>query len=175
MIRSWLYLDSEDQTKPIRLYINSLGDPVDAGMANITAGNMSIMAGMAIYDTMRHIKSPVMTICMGQAVGMAAMLLAAGTAGNRVSLPHSTIVLDHPRIGGQGQATDIDITAKEVMSKKALMLEILAQTTGQTVEKITLDTNRTLYMTPHQAKEYGLIDRVLESPKDLNIPAAVLT
>ncbi len=175
IISALLYLDSEDQTKPIRLYINSLGDPVDAGMANITAGNMSIMAGMAIYDTMRHIKSPVMTICMGQAVGMAAMLLAAGTAGNRVSLPHSTIVLDHPRIGGQGQATDIDITAKEVMSKKALMLEILAQTTGQTVEKITLDTNRTLYMTPHQAKEYGLIDRVLESPKDLNIPAAVLT
>ena len=175
IISALLYLDSEDQTKPIRLYINSLGDPVDAGMANITAGNMSIMAGMAIYDTMRHIKSPVMTICMGQAVGMAAMLLAAGTAGNRVSLPHSTIVLDHPRIGGQGQATDIDITAKEVMSKKALMLEILSQTTGQTVEKITLDTNRTLYMTPHQAKEYGLIDRVLESPKDLNIPAAVLT
>ncbi|MBW4657457.1 MAG: ATP-dependent Clp protease proteolytic subunit [Drouetiella hepatica Uher 2000/2452] len=175
IISALLYLDSEDQTKPIRLYINSLGDPVDAGMANITAGNMSIMAGMAIYDTMRHIKSPVMTICLGQAVGMAAMLLAAGTAGNRVSLPHSTIVLDHPRIGGQGQATDIDITAKEVMSKKALMLEILAQTTGQTVEKITLDTNRTLYMTPHQAKEYGLIDRVLESPKDLNIPAAVLT
>lgn len=175
IISALLYLDSEDQTKPIRLYINSLGDPVDAGMANITAGNMSIMAGMAIYDTMRHIKSPVMTICLGQAVGMAAMLLAAGTAGNRVSLPHSTIVLDHPRIGGQGQATDIDITAKEVMSKKALMLEILSQTTGQTVEKITLDTNRTLYMTPYQAKEYGLIDRVLESPKDLNIPAAVLT
>jgi ATP-dependent Clp protease, protease subunit len=175
IISALLYLDSEDQTKPIRLYINSLGDPVDAGMANITAGNMSIMAGMAIYDTMQHIKSPVMTICLGQAVGMAAMLLAAGTAGNRVSLPHSTIVLDHPRIGGQGQATDIDITAKEVLSKKALMLEILAQTTGQSIEKIALDTNRTLYMTPHQAQEYGLIDRVLESPKDLNIPAAVLT
>jgi len=174
IISALLYLDSEDQTKPIRLYINSLGDPVDAGMANVTAGNMSIMAGMAIYDTMRHIKSPVMTICLGQAVGMAAMLLAAGTEGNRVSLPHSTIVLDHPRIGGQGQATDIEITAKEVLSKKALMLEILAQTTGQTVEKITLDTNRTLYMNPYQAKDYGLIDRVLESPKELTTPAVVL-
>ncbi|HEY9628579.1 MAG TPA: ATP-dependent Clp protease proteolytic subunit [Coleofasciculaceae cyanobacterium] len=167
IISALLYLDSEDQTKPIRLYINSLGDPVDAGMANVTAGNMSIMAGMAIYDTMRHIKSPVMTICLGQAVGMAAMLLAAGTKGNRVSLPHSTIVLDHPRIGGQGQATDIEITAREVLSKKALMLQILAETTGQSVEQITKDTNRTLYMTPQQAKDYGLIDRVLESPKDL--------
>ncbi|HEY9641953.1 MAG TPA: ATP-dependent Clp protease proteolytic subunit [Coleofasciculaceae cyanobacterium] len=175
IVSAMLYLESEDNTKPIRLYINSLGDPVEAGMASITAGSVSITSAMAIYDTMQHIKSSVMTICLGQAVGMAAMLLAAGAKGNRVSLPHSTIVLDHPRIGGQGQATDLQITAKEVLAKRALMLEILSEKTGQPIEKIAKDTNRTLYLTPQQAKEYGLIDRVLESSKQLTDPVAALT
>jgi ATP-dependent Clp protease, protease subunit len=157
IVSAMLYLESEDNTKPIRLYINSLGDPVEAGMASITAGSVSITSAMAIYDTIQHIKSPVMTICLGQAV------------------PHSTIVLDHPRIGGQGQATDLQITAKEVLSKRALMLDILSETTGQPVDKIARDTNRTLYLTPQQAKEYGLIDRVLESSKSLPDSVAALT
>jgi ATP-dependent Clp protease, protease subunit len=167
IVSAMLYLDSDDSTKPICLYINSLGDPVEAGMASVVAGSVSILAGLAIYDTMRHIKSPVVTICLGQAVGVAAMLLSAGTKGQRASLPHSTIVLDHPRIGGQGQATDLQITAKEVLAKKNLMLEILSENTGQSVETIAKDTDRTLYLTPQMAKEYGLIDRVLESPKQL--------
>lgn len=167
IVSALLYLDSDDQTKPIYLYINSIGDPVEAGMASIVAGSMSITAGMAIYDTMQHIKSPVHTICLGLAAGVSAMLLAAGTKGFRTSFPHSTIVLDHPRMGNQGQATDIQIIAKEVLAKKQLMLEILSSQTGQPIEKIVKDTDRTLYLAPQQAKEYGLIDRVLESPKSL--------
>lgn len=165
IVASLLYLDSDDQTKPIYLYINSLGDPVSAGMASAAAGMVSINAGLAIYDTMQHIKSEIITICLGQAVGMAAVLLSAGTKGKRASLPHSTIVLSHPRNGTRGQATDIQINAKEVLSKQALTLEILAKTTGQTAEAIGQDMERTLYLTPKQAQEYGLIDRVLASPK----------
>jgi ATP-dependent Clp protease, protease subunit len=172
IVSALLYLESSDQTKPIYLYINSLGDPVEAGAASAVAGGMSITSGMAIYDTMRHIKSPVQTICLGMASGASAMLLSAGAAGFRTSLPHSTIVLDHPRIGNQGQATDIQIAAKEILAKKRLMLETLAQTTGQPIEKIIKDSDRTLYLTPYQAKEYGLIDRVLES-KSLPTPALV--
>ena len=167
IISAMLYLDSEDQTKPIYLYINSLGDPVDAGMADEASGIISITAGLAIYDTMQHIKSPVTTICLGQAVGMAALLLAAGTPGQRASLPHSTIVLTYPRVGTQGQATDIQINAAEVLEKRALMLNIFASSTGQSAEKIAKDTERTLYLQPQQAQEYGLVDRVLASPKAL--------
>ena len=163
IVSALLYLESSDQTKPIYLYINSLGDPVEAGAASAVAGSMSITSGMAIYDTIKHIKSPVQTICLGMASGASAMLLSAGAPGFRTSLPHSTIVLDHPRIGNQGQATDIQIAAKEILSKKRLMLETLAHTTGQPIEKITKDSDRTLYLTPYQAKEYGLIDRVIES------------
>ncbi|NJO79905.1 MAG: ATP-dependent Clp protease proteolytic subunit [Cyanobacteria bacterium RM1_2_2] len=173
IIASLLYLDSDDQTKPIYLYINSLGDPVSAGMASVTAGMVSINAGLAIYDTMQHIKSEIITICLGQAIGMAAVLLSAGTKGKRASLPHSTIVLSHPRNGTQGQASDIQINAKEVLSKQALILEILAKTTGQAAEEIAQDMDRTLYFTPQQAQEYGLIDRVLLSPK--GTPQAMVT
>lgn len=165
IVASLLYLDSDDQTKPIYLYINSLGDPVTAGMASAAAGMVSINAGLAIYDTMQHIKSEIITICLGQAIGMAAVLLSAGAKGKRASLPHSTIVLSHPRNGTRGQATDIQINAKEVLSKQALMLEILSSTTGQPTEAIAQDMERTLYLTPKQAQEYGLIDRILPSPK----------
>jgi ATP-dependent Clp protease protease subunit len=173
IVASLLYLDSDDQTKPIYLYINSLGDPVAAGMASVTAGMVSINAGLAIYDTMQHIKSEIITICLGQAIGMAAVLLSAGTKGKRASLPHSTIVLSHPRNGTQGQASDIQINAKEVLSKQGLILEILANTTGQPVAEIAQDMDRTLYFTPQQAQEYGLIDRVLPSPK--GTPQALTT
>jgi ATP-dependent Clp protease, protease subunit len=175
LISALLYLDSEDQNKPIFLYINSLGDPVDAGMTNETAGMMSITAALAIYDTMQHVKSEIVTICLGQAIGMAAILLSAGTKGKRVSLPHSMIALSQPRIGNRGQATDIEIGAEEVLKKKAVLLDILSRNTGQSVEKLSKDMDRTLYMTPPQAKEYGLIDRVLESTKELSPRTFALT
>ena len=164
IISAMLYLESEDNNKPIYLYINSLGDPVEAGMATEAIGMISITGGLAIYDTMQHIKSPISTICLGQAVGMAAVLLSAGTPGQRASLPHSMIVLTHPRMGSQGQASDIQINAAEVLEKQALMIDILGKNTKQSTEKITKDTDRTLYLTPQQAQEYGLIDRVLASP-----------
>lgn len=177
IVSAMLYLDSDDQTKPIYLYINSLGDPVTAGMANVMAGMVSISAGLAIYDTMQHIKSEIVTICLGQAVGMAAVLLSAGSPGKRASLPHSTIVLSHPRNGTRGQASDIQINAQEVLLKQTLIHQILAATTGQAIEKIAQDTERTLYLTPQEAKDYGLIDRILQSPKlvDEPVPAPALT
>lgn len=165
LVSAMLYLDSDDASKPIYLYINSLGDPVSAGMADVTAGMVSINAGLAIYDTMRHIKSEIVTICLGQAIGMAALLLASGTKGKRASLPHSTIVLSHPRNGTRGQATDIQINAKEVLGKQALILDILTEATGQPRDKIAQDMERNFYLTPEQAKEYGVIDRVLTSSK----------
>jgi ATP-dependent Clp protease protease subunit len=167
IISALLYLESDDKTKPIYLYINSLGDPVAAGMASAAVGMISVTGGLAIYDTMQHIKSPVHTICLGQAMGMAAVILSAGAKGFRASLPHSTIVLSHPQAGTQGQASDILINAEEVLEKQALILDILTQTTGQSAEKVGKDTDRTLYMTPYEAKEYGLIDRVFESPNAL--------
>jgi ATP-dependent Clp protease protease subunit len=166
LISALLYLDSEDQTKPIYIYINSFGDPVATGMAVESAGMMSMTAGLAIYDTMQCIKSEVITICLGQAIGMAAVLLSCGSKGKRASLPHSMIALNHPYAGTQGQATDIQINAAQVLEKRRTVLEILASTTGQPIEKISKDMDRTFYMTPLEAKEYGLIDRVLESPKD---------
>jgi ATP-dependent Clp protease protease subunit len=114
---------------------------------------------------MQHIKSEVITICFGQAEGMAALLLSSGTKGKRASLPHASIALVNPQTGTRGQASDIQVVAEEVLEKKALVLEILAKNTGQSVEKIIKDTDRTLYLTAQQAKEYGLIDQVLSSPK----------
>lgn len=162
LVSAMLYLDSQDQTKPIYLYINSFGDPVAAGMANESAGLISVTAGLAIYDTMQYVKSEVVTVCLGQAIGMAAVLLAAGTKGKRACLPHAMIALAHPQVGTQGQATDIQINAAEVIAKRATVLEILSQTTGQTTEKLIKDMDRFFYLTPTQALEYGLIDRVLE-------------
>jgi ATP-dependent Clp protease protease subunit len=173
IISALLYLDSDDQNKPIYLYINSLGDPLAAGMASITAGMISVTAGLAIYDTMQHIKSEIITICMGQAVGISALLLSSGTKGKRASLPHASIALMPTRTGTQGQATDIEVTAREVLGKQSLILDILSKNTGQPVEKLAKDTDRIFYMTPYEAKEYGLIDRVVESTK-IPQPAAAM-
>lgn len=171
LISAMLYLESQDQDKPIYLYINSIGDPVAAGMGSEAAGMISVMGGLAIYDTMQHIKSEVHTICMGQAVGMATLLLAAGAKGKRASLPNAMIALENPRIGSRGQATDLEISAKEVLSKWRLTLEILSETTGQPIDKLMRDTDRTFYLTAHEAKDYGFIDRVVESTK---VPTNVL-
>jgi ATP-dependent Clp protease protease subunit len=166
IVSALLYLDSDDQSKPIYLYINSFGDPAAIGLASPMTGMASIMAGLAIYDTIQHIRSEVITICMGQAIGMATMLLSCGSKGKRASLPHSSIVLNQPRTASRGQASDIQINAQEAIEKKNLVLEILTQTTGQPLEKIAKDTDRMFYMSPQEAKDYGLIDRVLESTKE---------
>ncbi|MBT9312989.1 ATP-dependent Clp protease proteolytic subunit [Leptothoe kymatousa] len=164
LVSALLYLDSEDAGKPIYLYINSMGDPVMAGMADGSAGMMSITAGLAVYDTMRHIKSEVITICMGQAVGMAAVLLSCGAKGKRSSLPNASLALLHPYSGTRGQATDIELNADEVLGKTALVTKLLGENTGQTEEKIRKDMERMFYLTPQEAIDYGLIDRVIEKP-----------
>jgi ATP-dependent Clp protease protease subunit len=169
IIAQLLYLQFDDPEKPIYFYINSTGTSWYGGDA---IGFET--EAFAICDTINYIKPPVHTICIGQAMGTAAMILSAGTKGFRASLPHATIVLNQSRTGARGQATDIQIRAKEVLNNKQTMLELLAANTGQTVEKISKDTDRMFYMTPYEAKEYGLIDRVLESAKDLpKAPALV--
>ncbi|MBL1178516.1 ATP-dependent Clp protease proteolytic subunit [Pantanalinema sp. GBBB05] len=171
IVAELLYLQYEDPEKPIRIYINSTGtsryDGEPIGFET---------EAFAICDTMSYIKPPVHTICIGSAMGMAAMLLSAGTKGCRASLPNATIVLHQTKSYARGQASDIQIRAKEVLANKATMVDILSRTTGQTSEKISKDMDRLLYMTPQQAKEYGLIDRVLESEKDLPkpLPAGVI-
>lgn len=162
IIAQLLYLQSEDSEKPIRFYINSTGTSWYDGAA---IGFET--EAFAICDTLSYIKPPVHTICIGQAMGTAAMILSSGTRGFRAALPHSTIVLNQPRTRTQGQASDIQIQAKEVLANKTAMLDILARNTGQALDKLSKDTDRMFYMTPQQAKEYGLIDHVLESPKDL--------
>ncbi len=169
VISYMLFLDSQDN-KPIYVYINSIGDPINAGMADVTAGMMSVTAGLAIYDTMKNLKSEVLTIGMGQVVGMATLLLAAGAKGKRASLPHTSIVLTQPQMGTQGQATDIQVGAIQIKLKRQLMLELFAEHTGQTTEKILTDLDRTFYMDAQQAKEYGLIDRIVPSMKALEQP-----
>jgi ATP-dependent Clp protease, protease subunit len=169
MVSSLLYLESVDNTKPIYLYINSLGDPVAAGMAGVEVGMMSVMAGLAIYDTIKHIKSEVYTICLGQAMGIATLLLSAGAPGKRASLPHASIGLMPARAGSRGQASDIVINATEVLAKKTNIIEVFAETTGQSPAQIQQDSERMFYMTAHEAQAYGLIDRVLESSKDLKL------
>lgn len=167
LMSAMLYLESEDQSKPIYLYINSLGDPVLAGMDE-TLGMMSIRACLSVYDTIQYIKSEIVTICLGQAVGMAALILSSGTKGKRFSLPHANIALTQFSVATQGQATDIQVNAEEVLQKKNILFDIFSQNTGQTAEKISKDSERIFYMTPQEAKEYGLIDRVLESTKNLS-------
>jgi ATP-dependent Clp protease, protease subunit len=145
-----LYLDSDDQTKPIYLYINSPGG--------------SVTAGMAIYDTMQHIKSEVVTICVGLAASMGAFLLTAGTKGKRLALPHARIMIHQP-LGGTGrqQASDIAIEAKEILRIRRLLNEIMASSSSQSVEKVEKDTDRDYFMSAQEAKEYGLIDQVIET------------
>ena len=165
IIAQLLFLQFDDPEKPIYLYINSTGTSWYGGDA---IGFET--EAFAICDTISYIKPPVHTICLGQAMGTAAMILASGTKGCRASLPHATIILNQARQGAQGQATDIQIRAREVIANKRMMINILADKTGQTAEKIEKDTDRMFYMNPEQAKEYGLIDKVLENAKELPTP-----
>lgn len=163
IIAVMLYLDSEDPGKPIYLYINSPGG--------------SVTAGMAIYDTMQHIKSEVVTICVGIAASMGAFLLAAGTKGKRLALPHSRIMIHQPLGGTQGrrQATDIEIEAKEILRIRDQLNEIMADRTEQPVEKIAKDTDRDYFMSAEEAKAYGLIDKVIEETRAAAPEPAALT
>lgn len=147
VIAQLLFLESEDPDKDIHLYINSPGG--------------SVSAGLAIYDTMQYIKPDVSTICMGMAASMASMLLAAGAPGKRFALPYSRVMIHQPLGGVQGQASEIEITAREILRLRDEMNGILASHTGQTKEKIAQDTDRDNYMSSQQAKEYGLIDEVV--------------
>ncbi len=146
-----LHLESEDPDKDIHLYINSPGG--------------DITSLFAVYDTMQYIKPDVSTIVMGQAASAAAVLLAAGSKGKRYALPHSRILIHQPHGGAQGQAVDIEIQAKEILRYRKLLDEILAEHTGQTIDKISKDTDRDFIMTAEQAKDYGLIDEVISSRK----------
>ena len=147
IIAQMLFLESEDPDKDIQFYINSPGGLVTAGLA--------------IYDTMQYIKPKVETLCMGQAASMAAILLAAGQKGKRFSLPHARIMLHQPMGGFQGQATDVDIQAKEILRLREDLNQILVTHTERAVEQIQRDTDRDFYMSGVQAKEYGLIDEVI--------------
>ena len=142
-----LFLESQDPEKEISLYINSPGG--------------SVTAGLAIYDTMRYITSPVTTVCMGRAASMGAFLLAAGEPGMRFALPNSQIMIHQPSGGFQGQATDIEIQAKEILRLKGILNSILADNTNQPLDKIAKDTDRDFFMSAKEAKDYGLIDAVL--------------
>lgn len=148
VIAQLLYLESEDPDKEIHFYINSPGGLVSAGLA--------------IYDTMQYIKAPVSTYCMGQAASMAAILLAAGEKGKRYALPHSRILIHQPMGGFSGQATDVEIQAREILRLKQELNEILARHTSQPIDRIERDTDRDYYMSGEQAHEYGLIDAVIQ-------------
>ena len=147
VIAQLLFLEAEDPDKEINFYINSPGGLVTAGMA--------------IYDTMQYIKSPVATLCMGQGASMAALLLAAGAKGKRFALPHARILIHQPLGGFQGQATDVDIQAREILRLREELNGIMARHTGQSMERINHDTERDFYMSGQQAKEYGLVDNVI--------------
>lgn len=148
-----LFLESENPEKEISFYINSPGG--------------SVTAGLAIYDTMQYISAPVATVCIGQAASMAAILLAAGEKGMRYALPHSRILIHQPMGGFKGQATDIDIQAREIIRLKSILNEILAKHTGADIKKVEKDTDRDFYMGAEEAVEYGLIDKVLVSREDI--------
>ena len=147
VIAQMLFLESEDPDKDINLYINTPGG--------------SVTAGLAIYDTLRYIKPDVATICMGQASSMGALLLAAGAKEKRYALPHARVMIHQPLGGAQGQATDIDIQAKEILKIKGVIHRILAETTGQPIDRISLDTERDFFMDSETALEYGIIDKVI--------------
>ncbi|MEI8251842.1 MAG: ATP-dependent Clp protease proteolytic subunit [Synechococcus sp. ELA057] len=153
LVAQMLYLDSEDSSKPIYLYINSPGG--------------SVTAGLAIYDTMQYVKSDVVTICVGLAASMGAFLLAAGSKGKRLALPHSRIMIHQP-LGGtsQRQASDIEIEAREILRIKDMLNKSMADMTGQPLEKIAKDTDRDYFLSAAEAKEYGLIDRVIAHPSE---------
>jgi len=146
-IAQMLYLASKDSKRDIKLYINSPGG--------------SVTAGLAIYDTMQYLKCPVSTICIGMTASMAAVILAAGTKGKRFALPNAEILLHQVAGGMQGQAADIEITAKQIMKMKEKLNKILSAHTGQPLSKVEKDTDRDFYLTPEEAKKYGLIDEVI--------------
>lgn len=146
-----LFLESEDPSRDIYLYVNSPGG--------------YITSGLAIYDTMQYIKSPVITMCTGQAASMGAVLLAGGEPGKRFALPHSRILIHQPLGGVQGQATDINIQAKEILRVREEINRIFVKHTNQPFEKISIDTERDFYMTAEQAKDYGIIDEIVEKRK----------
>ncbi|MDR2461387.1 MAG: ATP-dependent Clp endopeptidase proteolytic subunit ClpP [Deltaproteobacteria bacterium] len=146
-----IFLEAEEPEKDIHLYINSPGG--------------SVSAGMAIFDTMRFVRPDVSTLCMGLAASMGALLLAAGTPGKRVALPNSKIMIHQPSGGFHGQATDIDIQAKDIQRTKKNLNTIMAELTGQPFDKVAVDTERDYYMTSLEAKEYGLVDQVIERRK----------
>ena len=153
LVAQMLYLDSEDSSKPIYLYINSPGG--------------SVTAGLAIYDTIQYVKSDVVTICVGLAASMGAFLLAAGTKGKRVALPHSRIMIHQP-LGGTSrrQASDIEIEAREILRMKDMLNRSLADMSGQSFEKIEKDTDRDYFLSAEEARDYGLIDRVISHPNE---------
>jgi ATP-dependent Clp protease, protease subunit len=148
VVAQLLFLESEEPDKDINLYINSPGG--------------SVTAGLAIYDTMQYIKPDVATLCIGQAASMGAVLLAAGAKGKRHSLPHSRVMIHQPLGGASGQASDIEIQAKEVLKMKDLLTEMLAKHTSQSIDKVRRDSDRDYFMSAMQAKEYGLVDHVIE-------------
>jgi ATP-dependent Clp protease protease subunit len=149
VIAQMLFLEAEDPDKDMHLYINSPGG--------------SVTAGMAIYDTMLYVKPAISTICMGQAASMGALLLAAGTKGKRFALPHARILIHQPLGGVQGQATDIDIQAREILRMREELNRILVHHTGQSMDKIQRDTDRDFFMTAEQAKDYRIVDEVITS------------
>ena len=152
IVAQMLFLESENPDKDINLYINSPGG--------------SVSAGLAIYDTMQFIKPDVSTMCVGQAASMGALLLTAGAKGKRFCLPHSRVMIHQPLGGYQGQATDIEIHTREILKIRSQLNDLLALHTGQSVETIALDTERDNFMGPVEAREYGLIDELIESRKD---------
>jgi len=154
LIAQLLFLESEDPDKDINFYINSPGGIV--------------IAGLAVYDTMQYIKPDIATVCIGQAASMGALLLTAGTKGKRYSLPNSRILIHQPMGGFQGQASDIEIQAKEILRMKETLNQILVLHTGKTLSQIQNDTDRDFFMTGMEAKEYGIIDHVIKNRDDLN-------
>ncbi|AKQ63539.1 ATP-dependent Clp protease proteolytic subunit [Myxococcus hansupus] len=151
IVAQLLFLESEDPDKGINLYINSPGG--------------SVTAGLAIYDTMQYVKCPVSTICVGQAASMGALLLLAGAKGKRYALPNSRIMIHQPLGGAQGQATDIDIQAKEILRLRSYINGLIVKHTGHTVERIEKDTERDYFMSAEDARQYGLIDEVVEKQR----------
>ncbi len=157
VIAQLLFLDSEDGAKDIMLYVNSPGG--------------SVSAGLAIYDTMQFLHCDVSTYCMGQAASMGSFLLAAGSRGKRYALPHARVMIHQPLAGVRGQASDIEIHAREILNARATLNDLLAKHTGQPVEVVQRDTERDNFMSAAQAKDYGLIDEVLTRPKSHAEPA----
>jgi ATP-dependent Clp protease protease subunit len=162
VVAQMLYLDAEDPEKNINLYINSPGGVVSSGLA--------------IYDTMQHVRPSVSTICVGEAASIAALLLAAGEKGRRFCLPHARVMIHQPSAYGiSGQATDIEIHAREIGKLKAQLTEILAKHTGQSADRITRDSDRNFFMSPEEALEYGLVDEVIVRKKKQDEPAKKAT